>query len=64
MEVKNMVETRKLTGWSRQGRPFTPSEFQKTYIKTSLRGSYPSYLEEFARQYKKPTLRKFLIKKR
>lgn len=49
-------------GWSRYGRPFTPTEFKKAHISGSFNNSYSQYLKEYGRQYKNPTLRKGLLK--
>jgi hypothetical protein len=54
----------KLTGWSTRGRPFSPEEFKNSFLGTSLKGfNYGDYLVEFGSQYKKPKLRKSLLKK-
>lgn len=53
-----MVPKRILSGWSIRGRPFSPEEFKRAYLRKSLK--YADYLTEFARQYKIPKLRKLI----
>jgi len=52
--------TRKLAGWSVRGRPFSPKEFNNSYLKSVLGYSYPTYLSKFASQYKNTKFRKTL----
>lgn len=51
---------RRISGWGTRGRPFSPREYGKSHIKRSFGMSYSSYLIEYGRQYKKPSLRKYL----
>lgn len=48
----------KYSGWSSKGKPFTQCQFKQSALGKTL--SYSSYIEEYARQYKNPKLRKTL----
>jgi len=39
--VKKM---KRLTGWGTRGRPFSPAEYKKSFIKKNLKMTYPAYL--------------------
>lgn len=54
---------KKLTGWSTRGRPFSPVEYKRSYLKKNTRASYSKYLSVWSSQYKKGgTKRKNLVK--
>ena len=66
MEANQMAKKNKskeYVGWSNRGRPFSPKEFDLSALKKKTKGSYSDYLVEFARQYRVPKLRNFLLKK-
>jgi len=39
---------RKITGWGMRGRPFSPKEYENSYIKKSFKESYAKYLKDYA----------------
>ena len=47
------MKKKKYAGWSIKGRPFSPIEYKKAYIKTGFKMGYGAYLQEYGRQYKK-----------
>lgn len=51
---------KRLSGWSIRGRPFSPIEYEKTWLKKQTKASYSDYLKEFSRQWKIPKLRRHL----
>jgi len=50
--------TRKISGWGKKGRPFSKAEYEKSYIKSSFRGGYTKYLQNYAYLSKKKNFRK------
>ena len=44
------MATKKLTGWGIKGRPFSKSEFDRSWIKTTTTvKTYPNYLKAIAK---------------
>ena len=42
---------RKLTGWGTRGRLFSEKEYNRSFIKSSLKMNYSSYLKEVSKTY-------------
>lgn len=55
---------KKYTGWSVRDRPFSPKEFNNSYLKKNMGINYSRYLTEWGKHYKNKRLRKTLVKKR
>ena len=52
---------RHYTGWGIRGRPFSPKEFDLSYIKKNFKGfKYSEYLKWYAKFYKNKRRRKTL----
>lgn len=42
------------TGWGIRGRPFSPREFQRSYVRRNFRIPYYEYLRQVAKHVKNP----------
>ena len=48
-----MKKVKKLAGWGTRGRPFSPTEYKKTYLKSKVRMGYSEYLCQAGKNVKK-----------
>lgn len=54
--TRKKPRTVKRTGWGVRGRPFSKTEYNKSYLKSGSRMSYGKYLSSYARAYKNKKL--------